>query len=415
MNAVARKDKKLSYPKEKINILLLEDVHSAAEEVFAEAGYSVKKQKAAPSEDELLKLIPSVHVLGIRSRTELTAKVLAASKHLLAVGCFCIGTNQVDCKKAASIGTPVFNAPFSNTRSVAELTLAEIVMLARKAAQRSMELHSGKWTKSAAGSHEVRGRTVGIIGYGHIGPQVGLLAESFGMKVVYYDIVAKLALGNAQALSSLDAVLKVSDYVTLHVPETARTKGMIGERELGLMKKGACLLNLSRGSVVNIKALRQALDKKHLAGAAIDVFPVEPASNDEEFKSELRGADNVILTPHIGGSTEQAQKNIGIEVATALVKYIDSGSTVGTVNFPQGELPPLPGSHRLLNIHRNIPGVLSSVNQIIADMGANIEAQYLSTSGDIGYLLMDVGPGLSRAVKKKIEMLDSNIKTRLLF
>ena len=334
---------------------------------------------------------------------------------MLAVGCFCIGTNQVDLAEAAKIGVPVFNAPFSNTRSVAELTMAEIVMLARRAAHKSAELHRGVWDKSAKDCYEIRGKTVGIIGYGHIGEQVGILAEAFGMKVVFFDVIKKLPLGNAVAQAGLDEVLKKADFVTLHVPETPQTKGLISKKQLALMKKGSFLLNLSRGTVVDIPALAEAIKTKHLSGAALDVYPVEPNSNAEEFKSELCGLPNVIMTPHIGGSTEEAQKNIGIEVAVSLTRYSDSGVTAGAVNFPTVELPIQSDSHRVLNIHRNVPGVLSKINTIVANMGANIQAQYLATKGDIGYLIMDVGPELSSAVKNEIDKLPENIRTRLLF
>ena len=407
--------KQLSFPKEKIIILLLEGIHPAAVETFQEAGYTVRLLRQAYSEAELLDAIPKVHILGLRSKTELRAPVLREAKRLLAVGCFCIGTNQVDLAAAASAGVPVFNAPFSNTRSVAELTMAEVVMLARRASQRSMELHAGRWEKSAAGAMEVRTKTIGIVGYGHIGPQVGLLAEAFGMRVVFHDILKCLPLGNAIQLPSLRKLLEVADYVTLHVPETAQTRNLIGAKELALMKKGSFLLNLSRGSVVDLEALREALLAGHVAGASLDVYPDEPRSNAEEFRCALRGIPNVILTPHIGGSTEEAQRNIGIEVAAALVKYTDTGSSSGAVNFPQVELPLLEESHRVLNIHRNVPGVLSNINRIVAAMGVNIRSQYLGTLNDVGYLIMDVEKGISRAVKKEIDALETSIRTRLLF
>jgi D-3-phosphoglycerate dehydrogenase len=321
----------------------------------------------------------------------------------------------VDLSAAAVRGVPVYNAPFSNTRSVAELAMAEMVMLARRAAHKSQLLHRGVWEKSAEGCVEVRNKTVGLIGYGHIGPQVGLLAESFGMKVYYFDIVGKLPFGNATPVASLDELLKVSDFVSLHVPETSDTRNMIGARELSLMKRGAFLLNLSRGKVVDLEAVRDALNKGTLGGAAIDVFPEEPASNDDPFSTPLMGLDNVILTPHIGGSTIEAQRNIGLEVATTLLKFIEVGSTTGSVNFPQVELPLVRDSHRILNIHRNVPGVLSSINTIIAQMGGNIQAQYLNTLGEVGYLIIDVDQQISQAVKSKIDELPTSIKTRLLF
>lgn len=407
--------KKLAFPKSKIKILLLEGVHPVAKDCFKEAGFSAELLPAALPERELVKAISNVHVLGIRSKTNVNPRVLEAAKDLLVVGCFCIGTNQVALEKAATQGISVFNAPFSNTRSVAELTMAEIVMLARRATEKSQAMHQGRWDKSAEGCIEVRNKTVGIVGYGHIGPQVGLLAESFGLKVIFYDIVNKLPLGNATQVSSLKELLKNSDFVTLHVPETEATKNMIASQQLATMKKGSYLLNLSRGGVVDIKALASALKSKHLAGAAVDVFPHEPDSNSEPFKNELCGLPNVILTPHVGGSTLEAQRNIGLEVARTLIKYVDTGSTGGAVNFPQVELPVLEGSHRILNIHKNVPGVLSDITRIVAAMGGNIKTQFLSTLGNIGYLIMDVDERVSRDVKKQIDELSTNIKTRLLY
>jgi len=407
--------KQYSYPKDKVRILLLEGIHPAAVDIFKEAGYEARVVKSAMSNQELRDVIEPIHVLGIRSKTQIRQPAIGASKRLLAIGCFCIGTNQVDLDAAASKGVPVFNAPFSNTRSVAELTLAEVVMLSRKAAHRSMELHSGRWEKSAAGSREVRNKTIGIVGYGHIGSQVGLLAEAFGMRVVFYDIVNKLPLGNAVQLASLGELLQSSDFVTLHVPESPETRNMVSSREISLMKNGSCLLNLSRGSVVDLKAVSDALTSGHLAGAALDVFPREPGSSSEAFECELRGLENVILTPHIGGSTEEAQRNIGIEVASALVKYIETGSSSGSVNFPHVDLPLVRNRHRVLNIHRNVPGVLSNINRIVAEMGVNISSQYLGTRHDVGYLIMDVDQRISREVKREIDLLDTTIKTRLLF
>ncbi|MBP1602127.1 MAG: D-3-phosphoglycerate dehydrogenase [Acidobacteria bacterium] len=407
--------KQYSYPKDKVRILLLEGIHPAAVDIFKEAGYEARVVKSAMSNQELRDVIEPIHVLGIRSKTQIRQPAIGASKRLLAIGCFCIGTDQVDLDAAASKGVPVFNAPFSNTRSVAELTLAEVVMLSRKAAHRSMELHSGRWEKSAAGSREVRNKTIGIVGYGHIGSQVGLLAEAFGMRVVFYDIVNKLPLGNAVQLASLGELLQSSDFVTLHVPESPETRNMVSSREISLMKNGSCLLNLSRGSVVDLKAVSDALTSGHLAGAALDVFPREPGSSSEAFECELRGLENVILTPHIGGSTEEAQRNIGIEVASALVKYIETGSSSGSVNFPHVDLPLVRNRHRVLNIHRNVPGVLSNINRIVAEMGVNISSQYLGTRHDVGYLIMDVDQKISREVKREIDLLDTTIKTRLLF
>jgi D-3-phosphoglycerate dehydrogenase len=407
--------KQYSFPKEKIKVLLLEGVHPAAAERFAESGYAADVRSAAMSEEELLEVIPEIHMLGVRSKTRVSRRILEASRRLLSVGCYCIGTDQVALETAGGKGVPVFNAPFSSARSVAELTMAEVVMLARKAAHRSMQLHNGRWEKSAVGCHEVRNKTLGIVGYGHIGPQVGLMAEAFGMRVVFYDIVKKLPLGNAVPLSSLGELLSTADFVTLHVPETPLTKGMIGADELDRMKNGTYLLNLSRGSIVDLGAVKAALLSGRLAGAAVDVYPSEPRTKSERFETELRGLDNVILTPHVGGSTLEAQQGIAIEVASALIKFADTGSTTGAVNFPEVELPLLQDSHRVLNIHRNVPGVLRDINKIVADMGANVRAQYLGTRSDVGYLIMDVDPNLSRQVKRDIEKLDTNIKTRLLF
>lgn len=407
--------KQYSFPKKKMRILLLEGIHPAAGKRFSQAGYAVESVSSAMSEEQLLDAIPEIHLLGIRSKTRITERILNASTRLLAVGCYCIGTDQVALRAAAGRGVPVFNAPFSSTRSVAELTLAEVVMLARKAAHHSLQLHAGRWDKSAAGSHEVRHKTIGIVGYGHIGPQVGLLAESFGMRVVFYDIVKKLPLGNAASLGSLDELLETADFVTLHVPDTPLTRGMIGVEQFGRMKPGSYLLNLSRGRVVDLEALRDALLSGHLAGAAVDVYPEEPQRRSGEFDVPLRGLDNVILTPHVGGSTLEAQHNIGIEVADSLIGFTDAGTTTGAVNFPEVELPVLQSGHRVLNIHKNVPGVLRDINRIIADMGANVSAQHLGTLGEIGYLIMDVDAGLSRRVKQRIDGLESNIKTRLLF
>jgi D-3-phosphoglycerate dehydrogenase len=407
--------KSFSFPPEKMNVLFLEAIHPAAAERMQLSGYRAKMLKNALSEEELCREIASVHVLGIRSKTTVTQRVLENAKNLLAIGCFCIGTDQVDLDEARQRGVPVFNAPFSNTRSVAELAIAEMVMLARQAAHKSQLLHRGIWEKSADGCCEVRNKTVGIIGYGHIGPQVGLLAEAFGMRVFYYDIVSKLPLGNATPVESLEDLLKLSDFVTLHVPDTNETRGMIGSREIKLMKPGSFLVNLSRGRVVDLEAVRDSIQSKQLGGAAIDVFPEEPRSNDEIFTSPLSGLPNVILTPHIGGSTIEAQRNIGLEVSNTFVKFIETGSTTGAVNFPQVELPVVKDSHRILNMHRNVPGVLSAINQIIASMDANIRAQYLETRGDVGYLIIDVDSDLSHAVKSSIDGLATSIKTRILF
>lgn len=399
-----------------INVLLLENIHPTAEEGFRSRNFErIEKHSGALTEEQLMKLLPDFQVLGIRSKTHITDRVLESAPQLVAIGCFCIGTDQVDMDAASRRGVAVFNAPFSNTRSVAELTIAEVIMLARRAAQRSMELHGGRWEKSAKGCVEVRRKTIGIVGYGHIGPQVGLLAESLGMKVVFHDIVKKLPLGNARQVSSLEELLKGSDFITMHVPDTPLTRGMIGREQLSLMPEGSYLLNLSRGSVVDIAALRNALTSRHLAGAAVDVFPREPNSGKDPFDSELQGLDNVILTPHIGGSTEEAQRNIGLEVSDALIACMESGSSEGCANLPEVHLPPMENSYRILNIHTDVPGVLSRINGLIAGMKVNIKAQSYNTRNGVGYLIIDVERSVSRKIGRQIEKLGSNIRTRLLF
>ncbi len=404
-----------SFPKSEIKILLLENIHPVASEAFAKEGFHVESVKGALSEAELVARIKDVHILGIRSKTRVTPPVIEAGNRLLAVGAFCIGTNQISLARANNLGVPAFNAPFSNTRSVAELILAEVVMLSRHLGDRSREVHDGQWRKVAVGSHEVRGHTIGIVGYGHIGSQIGVLAEAFGMRVVFYDIAAKLPMGNNHATETLDELLSVSDFVTLHVPETPQTKNMIGPAELARMKPGACLLNASRGTVVVIEALADAIRRGHVSGAAVDVYPDEPETNSDGFASPLRGLPNVILTPHIGGSTEEAQEAIGREVSTALMKYINTGATTGAVNFPLVELPPSKGAHRILNVHKNVPGVLRDINKIVSDRNANIRAQVLATDADIGYLVMDLDNDVSQDVKRAVGALDTSIKTRILF
>jgi len=404
-----------SFPKSEIKILLLENVHPVAHEAFAAEGFHVETVKGAIPEAELAAKVKDVHVLGIRSKTQVTPRVLDEAKRMLTLGAFCIGTNQIALAHANKRGVPVFNAPFSNTRSVAELILSEIVMLSRHLGDRSREVHEGKWRKLALGSHEVRGHTIGIIGYGHIGSQIGVLAEAFGMRVVFYDIVAKLPMGNNRAMNKLEDVLAEADFVTLHVPETPQTKLMIGAAELAHMKKGACLLNASRGTVVDIDALAAALKSGHLGGAAVDVYPSEPETNSDGFESPLRNLTNVILTPHIGGSTEEAQEAIGKEVSAALIKFVNQGATTGAVNFPQVEMPASRGAHRILNIHRNQPGVLRDINKIVSDLDANIRAQVLSTDPDIGYLIMDLDQDVSQDVRKAVGDLPASIRTRILF
>ena len=408
---------KLSLDKSKIKIVLLEGVHLNALEVLKSKGYSnIDYHKKALEGQELIKAVSDAHFVGIRSRTQLTDEVLEQAKKLIGIACFCIGTNQVDLESAARRGIPVFNAPFSNTRSVAELVLGEMILLMRRIPLANAMVHRGEWMKSAEGSHEVRGKNLGIVGYGHIGTQVSVLAEGLGMNVYFYDIEAKLPLGNATACSSLEELLQVSDMVTLHVPEDETTKDMIGSKELALMKRGSHLINASRGTVVVIDDLAAALSSEHIAGAAIDVFPVEPKSNQEEFVSPLRQFDNVILTPHIGGSTTEAQANIGIEVANKIVKYSDNGSTVSAVNFPEVSLPENRNTSRFLHIHRNKPGVMSSLNQVFMQDGVNILGQYLQTVGDVGYVVIDVekSPQIN-ALLPQLKAIDGTIRARILY
>ena len=410
--------KKTSYPKQDIRVLLLEGVSQTAVETFRAAGYSqIEFHEKSLPEDELKKRIAEAHIVGIRSRTHLSADVLAEAKRLIAVGCFCIGTNQVDLDAAELAGIPVFNAPYSNTRSVAELVVAEAIMLMRGIPQKSAQCHRGGWSKSAAGSHEVRGKTLGIIGYGHIGTQVGVLAEALGMQVIFHDIETKLALGNARMALGLDDLLERSDIVTLHVPETAATQGMFGAAQVARMKPGAHLINASRGTVVDIDALAGALASGAIGGAAIDVFPVEPQGNADPFVSPLIGLDNVILTPHIGGSTLEAQENIGLEVAAKLIRYSDNGSTLSAVNFPEVTLPEHTGSTRLLHIHRNVPGVLSQVNDVFSRLGVNIDGQFLRTHPKVGYVVIDVTATQEQAaqVREELARIPGTLRTRVLY
>ncbi|MAD90981.1 MAG: phosphoglycerate dehydrogenase [Pseudoalteromonas sp.] len=406
---------KVSLAKEKIKILLLEGVHQSAVETLKRNGYSnIDYVKTSLPEDELIERISDVHFVGIRSRTHLNQRVIEAAEKLVAVGCFCIGTNQVDLQATKERGIAVFNAPFSNTRSVAELVLGEILLLLRGIPQRNAMAHRGEWFKSAIGSYEARGKTLGIIGYGHIGTQLGIMAENIGMKVEFYDIEDKLTLGNAQQIQNLTQLLQRADVVSLHVPETPSTKNLIGMAELEVMKQGAILINASRGTVVDIDALSESLRDKKLAGAAIDVFPVEPKSNDEEFVSPLREFDNVILTPHVGGSTQEAQENIGIEVAGKLAKYSDNGSTLSAVNFPEVSLPELANRSRLLHVHVNRPGVLTQINQAFAQHGINIAAQYLQTDDKIGYVVIDVDTDHSEVALKELSAVEGTIRARIL-
>jgi D-3-phosphoglycerate dehydrogenase / 2-oxoglutarate reductase len=407
-----------SYPRQDIKVLLLEGVSASAVENFRRAGYSqVELHAKSLPEDELKRRISDAHIVGIRSRTQLTGEVLAQAKRLIAVGCFCIGTNQVDLAAARKLGVPVFNAPYSNTRSVAELVIAEAIMLLRGIPQKNALCHRGGWTKSASGSYETRDKVLGIVGYGHIGTQVGVLAEGLGMRVIFHDIETKLSLGNARAVSSLDELLERADVVTLHVPETPATQLMIRREQLARMRAGAMLINASRGSVVDIDALAAALRSGHLAGAAVDVFPLEPKGNDDVFESPLVGMDNVILTPHIGGSTLEAQDNIGIEVASKLIRYSDNGSTLSAVNFPEVTLPEHPSSRRLLHIHRNVPGMLSRVNEVFSAGDINIDAQFLQTDSEVGYVVIDVSADAQQAhaLKEQLAAIPGTLRSRVLY
>jgi D-3-phosphoglycerate dehydrogenase len=396
--------------------VLLEGIHPTAVETLGAEGYTqILTSPKAASGAALVDLIGDAHFVGIRSRTHLTEEVLAQAPRLAAIGCFCIGTNQVDLTAAMRRGIPVFNAPFSNTRSVAELVLAEIILLMRGIPQKNALLHRNGWSKSAAGAYEVRGKTLGIVGYGHIGTQIGVLAEQLGMHVVFFDIEAKLPLGNARQLPTLDAVLESADVVTLHVPETPATQWMIGGPQLARMKAGSHLINASRGTVVQIDALAEALERGHLAGAAIDVFPAEPQGNDNAFESPLTRFDNVLLTPHIGGSTAEAQANIGREVAAKLVRYSDNGSTVSAVNFPEVALPEHTGRCRLLHIHRNVPGVMAAINERFSAAGINIAGQYLRTNEEIGYVVIDVDSAASRVAQDELCGVPGTIRCRILY
>ena len=410
--------KKTSFPKQDIRVLLLEGVSQTAVETFRAAGYSqIEFHEKSLPEEELKRRIADAHIVGIRSRTHLSAGVLAEAKRLIAVGCFCIGTNQVDRDAAELAGIPVFNAPYSNTRSVAELVVAQAVLLMRGIPQKNAECHRGGWSKSASGSHEVRGKTLGIIGYGHIGTQVGVLAEALGMQVIYHDIETKLALGNAQPAASLEDLLARADIVTLHVPETPATQNMIGAAQLAAMKPGAHLVNASRGTVVDIDALDAALESGHIGGAAVDVFPVEPQGNGDAFVSPLTRHDNVILTPHVGGSTLEAQDNIGVEVAAKLVRYSDNGSTLSAVNFPEVTLPEHPSALRLLHIHRNVPGVLSRINDVFSRHNVNIDGQYLRTDPKVGYVVIDISVDESQAalIREELAAIEGTLRTRVLY
>ncbi|MEX2473628.1 phosphoglycerate dehydrogenase [Marinobacter sp.] len=405
-----------SLEKSKIRILLLEGVHQSAIDTLNAAGYTnIEYLTHSLAEEELAEKIADAHFVGIRSRTQLTEKVFEAAKKLVAVGCFCIGTNQVDLQAATRRGIAVFNAPFSNTRSVAELVLAQAILLLRGVPEKSAKAHRGEWLKSAKDSYEIRGKKLGIIGYGNIGTQFSVLAEGLGMDVYFYDVVSKLSIGNATQVGTLQELLNISDVVSLHVPETPATKYMFKAEQLAQMKPGAILMNASRGTVVDIDALADSLKSGKLLGAAIDVFPVEPKSNNEEFVSPLREFDNVILTPHVGGSTIEAQENIGREVAEKLAMYSDNGTSVSSVNFPEVALPSHPNQHRLLHIHENVPGVLSEINQVFSENGINICGQYLQTKEDIGYVVVDVDKAYGELALEKLLQVKGTIRCRVLF
>ncbi|MEX1216167.1 phosphoglycerate dehydrogenase [Saccharospirillum sp.] len=407
---------KNSLDKSKIRILLLEGVHQSALDTLTKAGYTnIEYHKGSLPEAELIEKVKDAHFIGIRSRTQLTADVFEAADKLVAVGCFCIGTNQVDLNAAALNGVAVFNAPFSNTRSVAELVLAEAILLLRGIPEKNAASHRGGWLKSAADSYEIRGKKLGIVGYGSIGTQLGVLAEGLGMNVQFYDIITKLPLGNANQVGSMNELLETSDVVTLHVPETASTKWMMGPEQFARMKPGSVFINAARGTVVDIDALAAVLTEKKLLGAAIDVFPVEPRSNDDEFISPLREFDNVILTPHVGGSTQEAQFNIGIEVAEKLALYSDNGTSTSAVNFPEVALPAHPSAHRILHIHQNIPGVMSEINRIFSENDINIIGQYLQTRDKIGYVVIDVAQECSLKALDKVKEVKGTMRARILF
>ncbi|MDN3608202.1 phosphoglycerate dehydrogenase [Vibrio ostreicida] len=406
---------KVSLEKDKIKILLLEGLHPSSVEVLKAAGYTnIEYHKGSLPEEELLKAVKDVHFIGIRSRTHLSQQVIDSAEKLVAIGCFCIGTNQVDLGAAASRGIPVFNAPFSNTRSVAELVLGQILLLLRGIPEKNALAHRGIWKKSADSSFEARGKRLGIIGYGHIGTQLGIIAENLGMRVYYYDIENKLSLGNATQLHSLNDLLNTCDVISMHVPETHETKNMMGAEQFERMKPGAIFINAARGTVVDLEALCHAMESQHLSGAAIDVFPTEPKTNSDPFESPLQKFDNVILTPHVGGSTQEAQENIGVEVAGKLAKYSDNGSTLSSVNFPEVSLAEHRDCSRLLHIHKNRPGILTQINTIFATEGINIAGQYLQTSADIGYVVIDVETGRSEEALTKLKSIEGTIRARIL-
>lgn len=405
-----------SYPKEKIKILFLENISDAAIQLFKDNGYTdIRKIAGALSEDELIEAVKDVHLLGIRSKTMITEKVLQHALKLQAIGCFCIGTNQVNLKAATKKGIVVFNAPYSNTRSVAELVIGSSIMLIRRVIDKNKHMHEGKWFKEAKGSFEMRGKTLGIIGYGNIGSQVSVLAEALGMKVIFYDVVTKLPLGNAISKKSMKEVVSKSDIVTLHIPENSQTKNLINKTSLKYFKKGSILINYARGHVVDIQALKHALESKALSGAAIDVFPVEPEKNGEDFISPLQNVQNVFLTPHIGGSTEEAQHNIGEDVSMKLYQYLEMGNSMGSHTVPEMSLPPQEGAHRILHIHTNVPGVLSEINSLLSENKINILGQYLKTNDEIGYVVLDLDKKLSKNASEILRKVKGTIKVRVLY
>ena len=407
---------KTSYPKEKINILFLENISDVAVQHFKAGGYiNVKKLNGALSEEQLIKEIKNIHLLGIRSKTKITAKVLAAAEKLQAIGCFCIGVNQVDLKAATKKGVAVFNAPYSNTRSVAELVIGSSIILIRKIIDKNKAAHEGIWLKDATGSYELRGKTLGIIGYGNIGSQLSVLAEGLGMKVIFYDTETKLPLGNASAIKSLKEMVSKSDIISLHVPELPSTKNLINKNLLKSFKPGSILINYARGEVVELDALAKALADEHLGGAAIDVFPWEPEKNGDAFTTPLQGLSNVLLTPHIGGSTQEAQNNIGVDVSAKLFNYLERGVSFGSHTIPALSLPPQEGTHRILHIHNNVPGVLSEINTQLSKNKINILAQYLTTNEDIGYVVLDVNKNLSRNALELLKKVKETIKVRMLY
>ena len=407
---------KTSFPKEKIKIVLLEGVHKRAVEMFRDAGYTdVEHTGDTLNEQELAEKVNGAHILGIRSKTKVTANVLEKADKLMAIGAFCIGTNQIDMKKATDKGIAVFNSPFSNTRSVAELVVAEAVLLMRRVVDKNKAMHEGMWTKSSSGSFEARGKTLGIIGYGHIGAQVSVMAESLGMNVTFYDVEPKLSLGNAKQAKSLEELLKNADVVTLHAPGHASTKHMINEATLKQMKKGAILINCGRGDLIDEEAVRKSLEEKHLGGLALDVYASEPKTNKEPFSSVFRNLENVFLTPHIGGSTVEAQENIGIDGGSKLISYLETGSTVGSLTIPALNLPVQEDTHRMLHIHENVPGVLGEINGLMSKMNVNILGQYLKTNSQIGYVVLDIDKSTSDQVLEELKKVKHTIRVRNLY